>query len=100
MYVNKLGAGGRVPYLHELEQGFVKITILHDRTSTMNNTVHYCCGMVMRHVRYNYHCVIRGWDNKCKMPNEWILVMGVDRLPNGPDQPFYHVLVHEDGSER
>ena len=26
----------------------------------------YCVGMVMRHKRYNYFCVIFGWDPVCK----------------------------------
>ena len=48
---------------------------------------------------YDYHCVIYGWDHQCEMSQAWILQMGVDRLPLGPNQPFYNVLV-EDGSNR
>ena len=33
------------------------------------------------------------------MSDTWIAQMGVDRLPNGRNQPFYNVLV-EDGSNR
>ena len=43
--------------------------------------------------------MIYGWDLTCKMNDLWIARMGVDRLPNGRNQPFYNVLV-EDGSNR
>ena len=33
------------------------------------------------------------------MSESWIVQMGVDQLPLGPQQPFYNVLV-EDGSNR
>ena len=26
----------------------------------------YSVGMVMKHKRYNYHCLINGWDPVCK----------------------------------
>ena len=42
--------------------------------------------------RYNYGCVIYGWDPVCKMDELWIQQMGVDRSPNGRNQPFYNVL--------
>ena len=43
--------------------------------------------------------MIYGWDLTCKMNDMWIARMGVDRLLNGRNQPFYNVLV-EDGSNR
>ena len=49
--------------------------------------------------RYNYTCVIYGWDPKCQASQEWIIQMGVDHLPKKHLQPFYNVLV-EDGSNR
>jgi F-box protein 21 len=49
--------------------------------------------------RYNYKCVIYGWDSKCAASKDWIYQMGVHKLPNKEKQPFYNVLV-EDGSTR
>ena len=49
--------------------------------------------------RYDYRCVIYGWDETCVMSEAWIAQMSVDRLPSGRHQPFYNVLAH-DGSIR
>ena len=49
--------------------------------------------------RYNYSCVIYGWDSKCAASRDWIYQMGVYNLPNKDKQPFYNVLV-EDGTTR
>ncbi|RXM92667.1 F-box only protein 21 [Acipenser ruthenus] len=46
-----------------------------------------------------YNCVVYGWDAKCTMGLEWITTMRVHQLPNGPNQPFYNVLV-PDGTSR
>ncbi|XP_054852124.1 F-box only protein 21 isoform X2 [Eublepharis macularius] len=59
----------------------------------------YSVGLVMKHKRYGYNCVIYGWDPACMMGHEWIRNMNVHSLPHGPHQPFYNVLV-EDGSCR
>ncbi|XP_074644009.1 F-box only protein 21-like [Tubulanus polymorphus] len=61
--------------------------------------VEFSVGLIMRHKRYNYTCVIYGWDEKCESSREWIEQMGVYNLPNKDKQPFYNVLV-EDGSNR
>ncbi|KAF2444076.1 F-box domain-containing protein [Karstenula rhodostoma CBS 690.94] len=50
-------------------------------------------GQLFRHTRYHYEGVITGWDAVCDAGEEWIHNMGVDRLPGGRVQPFYHVLV-------
>lgn len=60
------------------------------------NDIIYCQQLLLR---YDYRCVIYGWDLTCKMSDLWIAQMGVDRLPNGRNQPFYNVLV-EDGTNR
>ena len=44
-------------------------------------------------------CVIYGWDNFCDMPYNWQRQMGVLNMENGPNQPFYNVMVN-DGSNR
>ncbi|XP_045606616.1 F-box only protein 21 [Procambarus clarkii] len=59
----------------------------------------YATGLVMQHKRYNYTCVIFGWDKECKMPPEWVHRMGVHNLQYKTKQPFYNVLVY-DGSHR
>ncbi|XP_078523250.1 F-box only protein 21 isoform X2 [Lissotriton helveticus] len=61
--------------------------------------VSFSVGLIMKHKRYHYNCVIYGWDPTCTMGAEWIRNMGVHNLPFGPNQPFYNVLV-ADGSCR
>ncbi|XP_054155597.1 F-box only protein 21-like [Oppia nitens] len=65
----------------------------------VNNDIKYAIGMIMLHKKYNYRCVIYGWDSKCAASRDWIYQMGVYRLPNKDKQPFYNVLV-DDGSTR
>lgn len=62
------------------------------RRTEQNATVKHKVGDVFHHRRYNYIGAITGWDHKCLSGEAWIQQMGVDRLPNGRDQPFYHVL--------
>ncbi|XP_048583066.1 F-box only protein 21 isoform X2 [Nematostella vectensis] len=69
------------------------------RSDPRHSKVIYKVGMVMRHRRYHYGCVIWGWDPFCNMSDAWIQQMGVDRLPNGRSQPFYNVL-GDDGTSR
>jgi F-box protein 21 len=54
--------------------------------------VKYKIGQVFRHRRYEYIAVIISWDPECSSDELWIRQMGVDRLPKGRQQPFYHVL--------
>lgn len=49
-------------------------------------------GQVFRHKRYHYQGVITGWDIECAAGEAWMAQMGVDRLPRGRHQSFYHVL--------
>ncbi|GAA6004309.1 uncharacterized protein JCM10292_001417 [Rhodotorula paludigena] len=57
-------------------------------------------GHVFEHRLFEYRAVIRGWDYRCEASEEWIQQMRVDSLPFGRAQPFYHVLVLNDGSSR
>ncbi|KAL6762686.1 hypothetical protein V8C86DRAFT_3023298 [Haematococcus lacustris] len=50
-------------------------------------------GDVVRHKRYHYRGVVYDWDPSCAMDEAWVTQMGVDALPGGRQQPFYHVLV-------
>ncbi|KAK9839340.1 hypothetical protein WJX84_007089, partial [Apatococcus fuscideae] len=61
--------------------------------------VQWRVGQVMKHRKFGYGGVIIGWNYRCMQSEEWIIAMGVDRLPDGGcEQPFYQVLV--DGRDR
>jgi F-box protein 21 len=65
----------------------------------ITTNVKFSVGMVMKHKRYHYRCVIYGWDEKCVQSEDWIAQMRVDQHPPGRHQPYYNVLAH-DGSNR
>lgn len=69
------------------------------RSDKKNKKVGWAVGMIMHHKRYDYYCVIYGWDPRCEANIEWIIQMGVNNLPHKHMQPFHNVLV-EDGSQR
>jgi len=73
--------------------------LVHPDENYRNEMGLYSVGMVMKHRRYHYHCVIYGWDPKCTAEKGWIQQMGVYSLPKQDNQPFYNVLV-SDGSQR
>jgi F-box protein 21 len=60
--------------------------------SGKNAAIKYKVGQVFQHKRYGYIAAITGWDPECSSSELWIRQMGVDRLPKGRQQPFYHVL--------
>lgn len=62
------------------------------RRSTHTANVNFRVGQLFKHKRYHYQGVITGWDPSCDAGEEWIQNMGVDRLPNGRNQAFYHVM--------
>lgn len=64
-----------------------------------NKDVEFRVGMIMKHKRYDYLCVIYGWDNVCCMSESWKVQMGVYNLSLTDQQPYYNVLAH-DGSSR
>ena len=72
---------------------------VHGKSDYFTDMGLFAVGMVMKHRRYQYFCVIYGWDAVCKQSKVWISQMGVDRLRWKEKQPFYHVLV-EDGTCR
>lgn len=54
----------------------------------------YIAGSVLKHRKFGYRGVIVGnVDHTCGQPESWIRQMGVDMLPRGRYQPWYHVLV-------
>ena len=56
-------------------------------------------GSVMLHKRYNYTCVLYGWDERCMMSEAWQERMGISSLEFQGNQPYYRVLADDD-SER
>lgn len=50
-------------------------------------------GQMIVHNAKGYRGVICGWDLACCESFEWRRQAGVERLPSGVDQVFYHVLV-------
>ncbi|XP_062874169.1 F-box only protein 21 isoform X2 [Trichomycterus rosablanca] len=69
------------------------------RSAPEHSRVQFSVGLVMKHKRSGYNCVIYGWDPQCTMSQEWINTMRVHQLTNGANQPFYNVLV-QDGTCR
>ncbi|KAM4615728.1 F-box only protein 21 isoform 2-T2 [Polymixia lowei] len=69
------------------------------RSAAEHLEVQYSVGLIMKHKRSGYNCVIYGWDPKCTMSQEWITTMRVNQLSSGANQPFYNVLV-QDGTCR
>lgn len=62
------------------------------RRADSGGNVKYKVGQTFQHKRYGYEGVITGWDPLCDAGEAWIQHMGVDRLPRGRTQAFYHVL--------
>ncbi|GIX90773.1 f-box only protein 21 [Caerostris darwini] len=60
-----------------------------------NCDVKFAVGMIMKHLKYKYRCVIYGWDLTCTAGKDWIAQMGVYDLKYKDQQPFYHVLVDD-----
>ncbi|KAI1289668.1 F-box only protein 21 [Halotydeus destructor] len=74
-------------------------TIKHMVIRTRLPIVKYAVGMLMRHKKYHYICVIVSWDAYCAASADWIYRMGVHSLQYKDKQPFYNVLVC-DGTQR
>ena len=54
----------------------------------------YTGGSCIKHRKFGYRGVIVGTaDHTCMQGERWIMQMGVDDLPRGRYQPWYHVLV-------
>jgi F-box protein 21 len=60
--------------------------------SELTGNVRLKVGQVFHHKRYLYEGAITGWNPSCEAGEEWIRHMGVDRLTNGREQGFYHVV--------
>ena len=66
---------------------------------SVTQPLRYTVGTYVRHRRFGYYGLIRGWDAECQMQEQWIQSMGVDALPQGRQQPFYNVL-DSNGTDR
>ncbi|GBG65262.1 hypothetical protein CBR_g50304 [Chara braunii] len=53
----------------------------------------YRVGDVVFHRRHGYRGVVYGHDPECSAPEDWQEAMKIDMLPEGRQQPFYHILV-------
>ncbi|XP_062510833.1 F-box only protein 21-like [Corticium candelabrum] len=69
--------------------------VVKRRANPQHLYVTYRVGLVMRHKRYDYICVIYGWDPYCRMSRAWQTQMGVHLLTHKDRQPFYSVLVED-----
>ncbi|KAL8832412.1 MAG: hypothetical protein Q9191_000284 [Dirinaria sp. TL-2023a] len=63
------------------------------RPTAAVDTVQFKIGQVFRHKRYHYQAIIFGWDVECEAGDLWVAQMGVQTLPRGRHQAFYHVKV-------
>ncbi|SCV69982.1 BQ2448_1376 [Microbotryum intermedium] len=63
-----------------------------------SSRIHWRIGQVFRHRLFGYCGVVRGFDEECLANEEWIQSMGVDTLPFGRSQPFYHVITEGGGT--
>ncbi|RDD46504.1 F-box only protein 21 [Trichoplax sp. H2] len=61
--------------------------------------VKFKIGDILLHKRYNFQCIVCGWDSVCDKGEAWILQNGINQLSQGKNQPFYNVL-GADSSER
>ncbi|XP_018409772.1 PREDICTED: F-box only protein 21 [Nanorana parkeri] len=70
---------------------------LHTKLRSNEKEVCYSVGLIMRHKRYDYSCVIFSWDPLCMMPPDWMENLDLYHLSKGIAQPFYSVLL-DDGT--
>jgi len=52
-------------------------------------------GICFLHKTFGYRGVILGHDSKCIARTSWKEAMGVDEIPGGENQPYYHCIVDE-----
>ena len=54
-------------------------------------------GQIIYHQRFNYRGVIIGVDAEYNNSEQWYETMAITKPPK--DKPWYHVLVHQRGSQ-
>ena len=57
----------------------------------------FCIGQLIHHKLFDYRGIILGVDLEFKQTDEWYDEMARSRPPK--DKPWYHVLVHQQGSQ-
>ncbi|KAL0480358.1 FBXO21F [Acrasis kona] len=85
------------PVHFEVPSNYTNVPEACPRPSTENDPVKFQIGQIMTHKKYNYVGVIYHYDSECNMSEEWQIEMGVSKLSHGAKQPFYSVLVHNNG---
>ncbi|KAG9314076.1 YccV-like-domain-containing protein [Chiua virens] len=59
--------------------------------SKLPTRIQHFVGMIFKHAMYEYIGYIYAWESSCMASEGWITTMGVDSLPRGRHQPFYHI---------
>ncbi|SPO22374.1 uncharacterized protein UTRI_01052 [Ustilago trichophora] len=117
----RVGSGSRRRLRHRAGAEPETANDQDDQLEAQEDLVGYRVGTIFRHRTYRYVGSILGWDPYCAAPEDWIVNMGVDRLPapqsssqpstsptsttpplprrGGRHQPFYHSQV-ADGTRR
>jgi heat shock protein HspQ len=57
----------------------------------------FCIGQMIYHKLFHYRGIILGVDLEFKQSDEWYNEMARSKPPK--DKPWYHVLVHQRGSQ-
>ena len=68
--------------------------LMKDGWKPKASSVQYSVGDVFHHKKWGYTGVVFGWDTACQQSEEWQRQNRTDALDNGPEQPFFHALVH------
>jgi len=56
-------------------------------------SIKYSVGNIFRHTKFGYRGVIYGWHDSCPEEGQTLIHSGQESIQNGPNQPFYHVLI-------
>lgn len=55
--------------------------------------VRFAVGMVMRHRKFKYTCVIYGWDEKCAESSDWIEQVAYTRIMQHRDKSYLSLIL-------
>lgn len=68
------------------------VDYIWDLVQASETKVEYDLGQCVAHQTDGHHGIVVGWDLDCQQSDEWCEDMGIDALPRGRAQPFYHVI--------
>jgi hemimethylated DNA binding protein len=77
--------------LRQAEQRISELENSHWKPRPEN--VFFRVGQIVRHKKYGYRAVIRGWDTSCRQSQTWKRRMRIHTLEHAGNQPFYDLLV-------